>query len=36
MFEVTLAAMFVLFVVSPVAAVLRPGAHESENQPFVL
>ena len=35
MFNATIATAFVLFVVSPCVAVLRPGAHRSEDKPFV-
>ena len=36
MFNVTIIAAFVVFVLSPCVSVLRPGAHRSEDQPFVL
>lgn len=36
MFELTITAAFILFVLSPCVAVLRPGACRPEEQPFVL
>jgi hypothetical protein len=36
MFDVTIAAAFLVFVLSPCVFVLRPGAHHSEDQTFVV